>query len=126
MTSKLHKVNCSFCGSEMECPENMLDADMHMCFACAKNPPESAKKLKGKIHIDMPLDSQFEEMAAMMADTAVKEDFPRFWTQVKHEMKGMTKKEVAERMFGEGIFCATHNILASGMVDMEKKSGKSR
>ena len=30
----MEKVNCSFCGNKMDCPENMLAAQKHVCNNC--------------------------------------------------------------------------------------------
>jgi len=37
MKPKILKVNCSFCGIEIECPEEMKDMEKHLCFNCFQN-----------------------------------------------------------------------------------------
>ena len=63
MNEKIFKVNCDFCGKEIECPENMLDSKTHACFKCFQGLDRNHKKLKpGKLHVDIKREELEEEM----------------------------------------------------------------
>lgn len=57
------KVNCSFCGKEIECPEDMLEkSKKHMCYECFQNAGELAKgEDLGEVHVDIPMDEIEDE-----------------------------------------------------------------
>lgn len=63
---EISKAKCSFCGKEIECPENMKKAKKHCCADCflkiMANPPK--KGLKG-LHADIPTERAAEIMQAM-------------------------------------------------------------
>ncbi len=130
-------VNCSYCGKEIECPENMLaQAEKHACVACFENLSQD-KNDHTKIHVDIPLkmDNAIKNMAGDFAEKQVEEVFPEIWAEHREEIqrihlirlpvfvnplsgeftkevtqsskfaiKEMSKKEVAQRMFDEGLY----------------------
>jgi len=110
--SKSVKVNCSFCGKEMECPENMLaKSKKHMCFDCfhnEKNPPDEELK---DVHIDVPVNMLEERISEEMTNDMVDKLFPDLWRSKKGELKHMSKKELAEEMFGAGIYFGTRIVM---------------
>ena len=63
--AKSVKVSCSFCGSEMECPENMLqESEKHMCFECFQNTDEKDMPSEiSKVHIDIPKEKLLDEVS---------------------------------------------------------------
>ena len=119
------KVNCNFCGKEIECPENMLEkSEKHMCFECFQNPTEEIRKegLKN-VHVDMPMDKFDEAVPEAMTNSLVKEAFPEIWQERKKELKEMTKKELAEEMFGVGAYIALNNIMKTIKHESEQDNG---
>ena len=97
-------VNCSYCGKEIECPKEMLDkVEKHACIDCFKNLPKD-KNNKTKIHVDIPMKEAIENIAGEFASKQSREGFPEIWANHKKEMKNMSKKELAEKMFYEGIY----------------------
>lgn len=100
------KVNCSYCGKEIECPKNMLDkVEKHACLDCFKNlDKKQSNNMGAKVHVDIPLDEALGSIASEFANKQTKEVFPEIWADHKEEMKNMSKKELAEKMFDEGIY----------------------
>ena len=95
------KVNCSFCGKEIECPENMLNSKKHMCYDCFQNAGELAKgEDLGKVHVDIPMDKMDEMIPENLTNSLVEEAFPDVWKERKEELKAMSKHNLAEEMFG--------------------------
>ena len=120
------KVNCSFCGADMECPENMLqESEKHMCFECFQNTDE--KNIPddiSKVHIDIPKEKLLDTMPDAMTSSMVEEMFPDIWKERKEELKEMSKKELAEEMFGAGIYVAINNFLKAMSEGANKESNK--
>jgi hypothetical protein len=100
-------VFCSYCHKEMECPENMLNADKHVCFGCLMN---EKLGLKGKdihnAHLDIPKDKLEEVMPKLMVEHLVEEVFPQLWSESKEELKELSKKDLAKEMFAAGCMAA--------------------
>ncbi len=121
------KVNCSFCGSDMECPENMLqESEKHMCFECFQNKDE--KNIPddiSKVHIDIPKEKLLDNIPDAITSSMVEELFPDIWKEKKEELKEMSKKELAEEMFGAGIYVAINNFLKI-ISEYEKKELKKK
>ena len=110
------KVNCSFCGNEIECPEDMLKkSKKHMCYECFITHEPSDEEMKD-VHVDIPKDKLSEVSASSMADRMVEEAFPEMWSNKKEELKEMSKKELAEEMFGAGVYLGVKTFM-----DMMKK-----
>ena len=102
--SKSVKVNCSFCGNEMECPEEMLaTSNTHMCFNCFNEKKYPDEELKN-VHVDIPMNEFDDHIPSEMADQMIEKVFPGLWSNKKGELKEMSKKELAEEMFGTGIY----------------------
>lgn len=111
--SKSVKVNCSFCGKEIECPEEMLEkSKKHMCYECFNTiePPDEEIK---DVHVDIPVDKLPETMASGMADRMVEEVFPGLWSERKNELKEMSKKDLAVEMFGAGVYLGVKAFMES-------------
>lgn len=118
MDKKSVKVNCSFCGKEIECPEDMLeDADKHACMDCFDKGEELFKGMSeeeiGKIHVDLPLQQLNFKMAERLADQLVKEEFTEVWSELKDDFKESSKKELAEEMFWQGANMAAATMMES-------------
>ena len=121
---KSEKVNCSFCGSDMECPEYMLEkSEKHMCFDCfqnnkSKDMPENLSK----VHVDIPMGKFTDVVPEAMTNSLVEEAFPEIWNERKEELKNMSKKELAEEMFGAGAYIAINNMFQAMKIEAEGKT----
>ncbi len=107
------KVNCDFCGKQIECPKDMLEkSKKHMCHECFLEKIEngSDEELKN-IHVDFPTENLIEETANMMVNEMIAEMFPIVWSERKKELKEMPKKDMAYEMFGAGAFIALNNFM---------------
>lgn len=125
------KVNCSFCGNEMECPESMIeDSKKHMCYECFITKEHLEEEIKD-VHVDIPMDKIPEVTASGMADTLVEEVFPEVWSERKNELKEVSKKDLAIEMFGAGVylgvkqFIETLNKAEEEENDEQKSKNKS-
>ena len=121
--SKIVKVNCDFCGKDMECPEEMLKTSKrHMCYLCFQN-SKNIKNIKeeglDKIHIDVPMDELSDTVAGNFADAMVDEVFHDVWSEKKRDLRELSKKELSKEMFGAGVYMGIQAFLDS-MRDMEK------
>ena len=94
MNEKIVNVNCSFCGNEIECPENMLGSEKHSCYECFRDMGEKIPaNEREKIHVDIPMEKMDELMPQMLTSGLVEEAFPELWKESKKEFKEMPKKE---------------------------------
>lgn len=118
------KVNCSFCGKKIECPENMINAKKHACFECFKN---LDKKLSNEeienIHVDIPIDKK-DEIGDMFVNSILEEVFPKLWKEKKSELKEMSKRELAEMMFAAGASITLKNMQMEEEKIEEEKNKK--
>ena len=97
-------VNCSYCGKEIECPKNMIDkVEKHACVECFRNLSIDKDNIT-KVHVDIPMNNALENIADEFAKKQIKEVFPEIWSKHKEEMKEMSKKALAEKMFDEGLY----------------------
>ena len=107
------KVNCDFCGMEIECPKDMLEkAKKHMCHKCFQDKAEkgSDEELKD-VHVDYPTEELINVTANRMVNQMVEEVFPKIWDERKQNLKEMSKKELAYEMFGSGAYIALSNFM---------------
>ena len=94
----MQKVTCSECGAEIDCPENMLTAENHICAACTDEMTE----------YDNPV-AAFGEFAENMnhIDKIVGEltelKLAAIWKHDKEDLKDMPRKELAREMLREGM-----------------------
>ncbi|MDH7517867.1 MAG: hypothetical protein QHH19_05945 [Candidatus Thermoplasmatota archaeon] len=76
--SKIVKVKCSFCGKDIECPEEMLKTSKkHMCSECFQK--ADALKIDDdleNIHVDMPLDEFVDTAIDNFTRMVVNDVFP--------------------------------------------------
>jgi len=124
--SKSIKVNCSFCNKEMECPEDMLEkSKKHMCYECLITRGPSEEEIED-VHVDIPMDKMIETAVSGMADKMVEETFPELWRERKSELKEMSKKNLAEEMFGAGVYFGIKTFIET-MKNLEEDDtdGKS-
>lgn len=107
------KVNCDFCGKEIECPKSMLEkAKRHMCHECFLNKVHNGNdEPLEDVHVDFLTNELISEMANNMTNEMVEELFPKVWDERKNELKEMSKKELAYEMFGSGAHIALSSIL---------------
>lgn len=114
------KVNCDFCNKEMECPETMLKtAKKQMCFECFNNQNYPDEELKD-VHVDMPISEIHVKVCSEMADRMVDNVFPEMWQNKKEELKEMSKKDLAEEMFGAGVYLGVKAFLET-LKEAEKE-----
>ncbi|MBI2647598.1 hypothetical protein HYW99_03915 [Candidatus Woesearchaeota archaeon] len=107
------KVNCDFCGKEIECPKDMLEkSKKHMCHECFLDKLEKGgnEPLKD-VHVDFPINKLIPEVANNMTNEMVDEMFPKVWEERKHQLKEMSNKELAYEMFGAGAYIAINGMM---------------
>ena len=109
------KVNCTFCGKEIECPKDMLQkSKKHMCYNCFQNAGELAKgEDLGEVHVDIPMDKIDELIPENLTNSLAEETFPDIWGERKEELKAMSKRGLAEEMFGTGAYIAIQHMLST-------------
>ncbi len=107
------KVSCSFCGKEIECPEDMLErSKKHMCYECFQNAGELAKgEDLGEVHVDIPMGKMDELIPENMTNALVEDAFPEVWKERKEELKTMSKRDLAEEMFGAGAYIGIQQMI---------------
>ncbi len=128
MTNKSVKVNCNFCGKEIECPEDMLkDAEKHACFECFEDREDKFAGMSeeeiGKIHVDYPMEELNSRMAEDLADELVEQEFTEIWSDLKDDFKESSKKELAEEMFWQGANMAAGTLMETLRMKMNGESG---
>lgn len=118
------KVDCSFCGKEIECPENMLEkSETHMCFECFQGiDDKKMPKDTSKVHIDIPQDKFNDVLPEAMTNSLVEEAFPEIWKERKRKLREMSKKELAEEMFGAGAYIAISDMMRALKHETERES----
>lgn len=126
MNNKSVKVNCSFCGKEIECPEEMLkEVERHACSECFEKGEELfagiSEEEMGKIHVDYPMEELSSKMAEDLADKLVEQEFLEIWSDLKDDLKENSKKELAEKMFWQGACMAAGTVLET----LRKKAGEA-
>ncbi|MEK6950386.1 MAG: hypothetical protein AABX13_01545 [Nanoarchaeota archaeon] len=117
------KVHCDFCSKEMECPETMLKAKKQMCFECFNNGNYPDQELKD-VHVDMPMTEIKDKVCSEMADRMIDNVFPEMWQNKKEELKDMSKKNLAEEMFGAGVYLGVKAFLET-LKEAEKEEENS-
>lgn len=120
MKPKMLKVNCSFCGREMECPEDMKNSEKHACFECFRSRKDKfIEEGIEKVHVDIPMEKMDEVMPDLIIGRIMETVFPEVRKEEKSKLKEMTKKEAAEYMFSAGA-----SITLDSMMRMNKKGQK--
>ena len=124
--SKIIKVNCDFCGKDMECPEEMLKTSKrHMCYTCFQN-SKNIKNVRDEelknIHVDVPMDELTDVIAENFADAMVEDVFRDVWSEKKRDLKELSKKELSKEMFGAGVYMGIQAFMDSTR-DLEKNKG---
>lgn len=116
---KIIKVDCSFCGRQIECPEDMKDSEKHACFECFKEVGKNFSEkdiISGKIHVDIPEDEITPEM---LVDFLVEDMFPEVWKENKAELKELPRRELALKMFAAGAGVMIDALMQMGKEDEE-------
>ena len=105
------KLNCDFCGKEIECPEDMLNAEKHSCFECFdKHAEKMTQEDVMKLHVDIPRD-KFDTITDTYMISTVMEAFSEFWKDKKEDIKAMSRRDAIFYAFGSG---------ATTMLDLVK------
>jgi hypothetical protein len=103
--NKIIKVQCSFCGKDMECPEDMLaTSKRHMCYECFQKSDTITDKDLKNIHVDIPMDEFSDVIAENFAEDMIDEVFPKLWPEKKRDFKELSKKDLSREMFGAGVY----------------------
>ncbi|MFH0874593.1 MAG: hypothetical protein V1859_01555 [archaeon] len=126
MDEKTVNVNCDFCGKEIECPISMMEkSKKHMCHECFLERPKngSDEELKD-VHVDFPTEDFIEEAANMMVGKMVDETFPSLWSERKNQLKELSKKELAQEMFGAGAYLALSTFMKLQHEEEKKEADK--
>ncbi len=77
----------------------------------------------GEVHIDIPIDKMDEFIPENLTNFLVDEAFPDVWKKRKEELKSMSKRDLAEEMFGAGAYTAIQQILCKRkQMDNEDES----
>lgn len=112
-TEKSVAVDCSFCGEGIEGPEDMLaKSQKHMCYECFVTRQPTAEEIED-VHVDIPAEKMPDVTASHLADTMVEELFPDLWSEQKEELKEKSKKDLAEEMFGAGVYLGVKAFMES-------------
>ena len=91
-----------------------------MCYDCFQNAGELAKgEDLGEVHVDIPMDKMDELIPENLTNSLVEEAFPDVWKERKEELKAMSKRDLAEEMFGTGAYIAIQQMLYT-MKQMDK------
>lgn len=114
------KVDCSFCGKEIECPPDMLNSEKYACYECFQSLKKSSPQNFNNIHVDIPKDKFLSDA---LLDTMMEEEFNKLWNNIKSDFKGMSKKEIAKRMFEMGANMTFETIME--MAKSKKTKGWS-
>ncbi len=119
------KVNCDFCGKEMECPPDMLEkAKKQMCGECFFQRKESGKEQELKnVHVDISPRDLAQNVANGITNSMVEDIFPDLWDEKKEELRELSKKELALEMFGAGAYNALANFIEA---NSKRKDGNKR
>lgn len=126
-------VDCSFCGKRIECPPDMLEtAKKHMCSMCfedADNLLKNGEEL-ADVHVDIPRKEFDTKISNTMTSEMVEDLFPEVWQERKEELKELSKRDLAEEMFGAGAYLAFRSMMESlrkTEKEMEEKNeGESK
>ncbi len=112
MSENLTKVNCDFCGKEIECPKDMLEkVKKHMCYECFQDREENSDEELKDVHVDFPTNELINDSADRMVSEMVDSVFQNVWAERKEEMRDLSKKELAYEMFGAGAYIALSNFM---------------
>ncbi len=96
-----------------------------MCFDCFQNAGELVEgEDLGEFHVDIPTSKMDEFIPQNLTNSLVEEVFPDVWKERKEELKAMSKRDLAEEMFGAGAYIAIQHLLftmkQAGAVENEK------
>ena len=109
---------CSSCKNQILVPdEKVNNFKKYLCSDCYEKMNEVERKgtiqsndcyieINGEDFIKKEID-----LANSFAEKAVEDIFPKLWQDKKEELKSMSKKELAEIMFFEGVFTAVANFI---------------
>ncbi len=121
------KEKCSFCGCEVFCEHEATGAQKHSCFACfeklIKNPGDEDLS---KVHVEIPPEKMDEVMPRMLISSLINEAFPELWSKIEPELKDKSSREIAERMFSEGILTAFDTIITIGQESERHKKNMAK
>lgn len=102
------KVKCDGCGTEIDCPEEMLKTSKkHLCYSCFQDPKKYehfSDDERRNVHVDAPAEDLLDTVAENIATMMVEREFPSVWSEKKEELKEFSKKDLAKQMFGIGVF----------------------
>ncbi|NCN38956.1 MAG: hypothetical protein GW780_03685 [Candidatus Aenigmarchaeota archaeon] len=121
---KMMKVNCSFCGKGMECPEGMIKKfEKHICFDCVQNPATEFPEDMTKVHVDIPSD-EIEAIPEIITANISDKLFPEIWKERKNGLKQMPPEDMAREMFEEGVFSGISGFFYAMMKERKRELSK--
>jgi hypothetical protein len=111
---KMRKVKCSYCGEDMDCPESMLAADVHVCSFCTDVMDEGmsreeiieASREERKLS---PYYKDVDELTDFVLSTTFKHN-----RMPKEIIKEMSKREIERESYISGILTAFDFLLHCG------------
>lgn len=110
----MQKVKCSECGSEMDCPEKMLNAENYLCADCTdeldeeENPLESCGEFAENMEYVDKIVNELTELK--LTD---------IWKNDKEELKEMSRKDLAREMLHEGMGSVFFILVSMGFPKEE-------
>jgi hypothetical protein len=121
---KIVKVTCDCCGTEIECPEEMMKTSKkHLCYSCFQDPTKYntfTDEERKNVHVDVPMDKISDTIADKLASVMTNETFPGIWSERKEELKACSKKDLAKEMFGAGVYLGILAYMDS-MEEMDQR-----
>lgn len=97
----MKKVECSFCGKEMDCPNEMLKCNKHVCFECTDRLDEIPEGDRENVHIDIPKEKL--EGFELLINNISKDAYSDFWEVESARLRKKTKRKISEYSFMEGV-----------------------
>ena len=107
---KMKTVSCSFCGHEMDCPENMLGAEKHACSFCTEVMEEgmSDEQIKKASERERELSGYWKDVTEM-TDVIFTSIHPK--NSAPREVMAKSKNEIEEMAFKCGVLATLDFIL---------------
>ena len=109
---------CSSCKNQILVPdEKVNNFKKYLCSDCYEKMNESERKetiKNNNCYLEINEENFIKkelDLANSFAEKAVEDVFPKIWQDKKEELKSMSKKELAEIMFFEGVFTAVTNFI---------------
>lgn len=128
---KIVIVTCDCCGSQIECPREMMKTSKkHLCSSCFQDPKNFEKfteEERRNVHVDIPMDKIPDTVAQSFASTMAREVFPQIWSKEKEDLKAFSKKELAQEMFEAGVYLGIQEFMdCIGEIEQQEQLFKKK